>query len=285
MMGRLLALALASGLVSAALWHACRPIFSSSVLARRNYRGIDVPVGAGLVAVLSAIVVAAVSTAAASLDVEIYRPSVANLVVLGAVAGFCLLGLIDDLLATGDDRGFRGHLGAMAQGRLTTGGLKLAGGGLVAVVAVGAGGADSFGALLVGSLVVALSANVGNLFDRAPGRTTKVSMVVLVVIVATASSWELPALQVTVVVVAAAVGLLPFDLGEKLMLGDAGANAVGAALGLAIVVTAATSTQVVVMMALMILNLASERWSYSKMIDSFPPLRVLDRLGRRPIEP
>ena len=54
--------------------------------------------------------------------------------VLFAVFGFGLLGMIDDLAAVGEDRGFKGHLGALREGRVTTGLLKLFGGAAVAVV-------------------------------------------------------------------------------------------------------------------------------------------------------
>ena len=51
-----------------------------------------------------------------------------------AAVGFGLFGLLDDLAGSTARRGFRGHVGALRQGELTTGLLKLVGGGLVAVV-------------------------------------------------------------------------------------------------------------------------------------------------------
>ncbi len=66
------------------------------------------------------------------------------------------------------------------------------------------------------------------------------------------------------------------------MLGDAGANVVGAALGIGVVLTSAPSIRNLVLAALILLNGASEKVSYSRLIDSTPLLRKLDRLGRRP---
>ena len=61
---------------------------------------------------------------------------------LFAVFGFGFLGLIDDLAAVGEDRGFKGHLGALREGRVTTGLLKLVGGAAVAVVLVATPGSS-----------------------------------------------------------------------------------------------------------------------------------------------
>jgi UDP-N-acetylmuramyl pentapeptide phosphotransferase/UDP-N-acetylglucosamine-1-phosphate transferase len=66
------------------------------------------------------------------------------------------------------------------------------------------------------------------------------------------------------------------------MLGDAGANALGALVGLATLAALPTATaRWVVLSLLLFLNLMSEVVSFSSVIDAVPPLRYLDRLGRR----
>lgn len=279
----LLAALAGSAVLSALLWLAARTTFEAPVLQRRNHRGADVPVGAGIVAVLAVVTTVALMVVA---DVAGRTPEVGEVagrtLALVATLGFGLLGMFDDLAAHGDDKGFRGHLTALARGRLTTGGLKLAGGGLLAIVVVGAAGADDLGELLVGALVIALAANLGNLLDRAPGRTTKVSLVVGAVLVALTASADRSLLVGVVAVLGAGAGLLAFDLREELMLGDAGANVLGAALGLGLVLTTGLGAQVVALVVLAALNGASEVVSFSRVIDGFGPLRALDRAGRRP---
>ena len=56
-----------------------------------------------------------------------------------------------------------------AHGRLTTGAMKLFGGGVVAIVLTAAPGEVSGRRLLADAALVALAANLGNLLDRAPG--------------------------------------------------------------------------------------------------------------------
>jgi UDP-N-acetylmuramyl pentapeptide phosphotransferase/UDP-N-acetylglucosamine-1-phosphate transferase len=204
--------------------------------------------------------------------------------VLPVVLGFALLGLLDDLGGDGDDRGFRGHLRAMSRGRMTTGGLKLVGGGLLAIVAASAVGLDGAGRLLLGALVIALAANFANLLDRAPGRVGKVALVAAVPLFAFATGADLDALTGVAVVVGAGAGLLVPDLRERLMLGDAGANVLGATLGLGVVLTTGTTVQLVVAAVLLALNLVSERVSFSRVIDQVGPLHALDQLGRRPLD-
>jgi UDP-N-acetylmuramyl pentapeptide phosphotransferase/UDP-N-acetylglucosamine-1-phosphate transferase len=64
------------------------------------------------------------------------------------------------------------------------------------------------------------------------------------------------------------------------MLGDTGANVLGAVLGLAVVLEAAPSTRVVVAIVLFVANVASEFVSFSGVIARVAPLRAFDDLGR-----
>ncbi len=196
------------------------------------------------------------------------------LATLVAVVGFGLLGAVDDLAGDVERKGFRGHLEALLHGRLTTGGLKLVGGLAVSALAVSCVTND-VGVLDV--VIVAGAANLGNLFDRAPGRVIKVSVLALAVLVALTREH----LDGAALVVGAGVGLLAFDLRERLMLGDTGANVLGAALGVAVVTqdpsTVATAAVAAVLVAL---NLVSERVSFSRVIAATPPLRWVDGMGR-----
>ena len=257
------------------------PALSTPLFARTNHRGATVPTAAGLVVALAALSVEAVLALADSAGLaDLSISGAIRILTLAAVLGFALLGLVDDLAGSGlDGRGFGGHLRALAAGRLTTGGLKLLGGAALGVVVCFPLGTP-IGELVVDALLVALAANLGNLFDRAPGRTTKVALLALAVLaVAVGFDEELVGVAV---VVGAAAGLLGADLGERLMLGDTGANAIGAVLGFGVVVTATPSARVATVVALLALNLVSEVVSFSRVIDRVAPLRALDRLGRLP---
>jgi UDP-N-acetylmuramyl pentapeptide phosphotransferase/UDP-N-acetylglucosamine-1-phosphate transferase len=65
------------------------------------------------------------------------------------------------------------------------------------------------------------------------------------------------------------------------MLGDTGANVVGAVLGLAVVLGSRDSIRLVVMLLLLVFNVAAEMVSFSRVIDAVPPLRAFDAWGRR----
>ncbi len=74
--------------------------------------------------------------------------------------------------------------------------------------------------------------------------------------------------------------LLPADLGEEIMLGDAGANALGALLGTAFVARAGTAGRLAALAGLVALTAASEKVSFTQVIQRTPGLRELDELGR-----
>jgi UDP-N-acetylmuramyl pentapeptide phosphotransferase/UDP-N-acetylglucosamine-1-phosphate transferase len=254
-------------------------ILSSPVLERRNYRDRLVPTAGGLYIVITVLVVEAGRAVLGAIGVGDHTGlTLARSEMLFAVFGFGFLGLVDDLAAVGSDRGFRGHVGALRQGRVTTGLLKLVAGAAVAVVLVATPGFKSGRSLIVDALLIALAANLGNLLDRAPGRTIKCGLIVYVP-VAFALGAD-PTGVALAPVIGATFGLLGDDLHERLMLGDTGANVIGAVLGLGIVLGSQESTRIAVMLVLLALNVAAELVSFSAVIDAVPPLRWLDRLGR-----
>lgn len=265
--------------VATLLWALLAPSFAAPALQRSNYRGAAVPVAGGVV-IAAAVVFAEAARAAYNVatgdDGGVGDPERAA--VLIAAVGFCLLGVFDDLAGDSAAKGFRGHLGALARGSLTTGGLKLFGGAAVAVVAVAAGRNVSIGRLFADAALVALAGNLGNLFDRAPGRVTKFGIVSFGALLAATGAPAL--LAAAAVVLGAGAGVLMPDLRERVMLGDAGANVIGAVIGLAVVLSTAPLTRTVVLAVVLSLNLASEAVSFTKVIDRVPPLRFFDRIGR-----
>ena len=173
-----------------------------------------------------------------------------------AVAGIAAVGLADDVWS-GPERGWRAHLRA---GR-TTGVLKL-----LAIPAVGALATRS----VAGGLAVGLSANAVNQLDTAPGRALKAFVGCTVVF-----PRAIPPGYATV-----AVLLCPYDLREKAMLGDGGANALGAVLGLGLVRMLRGRALLPAIGVLGALNYLGETRSIGRLIDETPWLRRLDGLGR-----
>lgn len=263
-------LAVAGLAVAAALVRAMAPVLASPVLERENFRGTKLPTAAGLALVLAVVGVEGVRS--------VVDPSVTvdRVLVLTAVVGFGLLGLVDDVLGDAGDRGLRGHVAAAARGRLTTGFVKLAGGALLAIALAAAAHGSSVARTLVDGALIALAANLGNLFDRAPGRAIKwgIGAWIPLALVAGADG------AAVAVVSGAALGLLAGDLRERFMLGDTGANALGAALGLGAVLALGPDARTIVAAVLLGLNLLSEIVSFSRVIAAVAPLRLFDRLGR-----
>ena len=168
-----------------------------------------------------------------------------------AVAAISALGLADDLWS-GPERGFRAHL---RSGR-TTGVLKLIGVPAIGFLAT---------RRLSGALLVGLAANALNQLDTRPGRALKAYL-------AAASLLDAP--------VGIAVLLLPYDLREMAMLGDAGSNALGGLLGLKSVERFTGRGRWVAIGALAGLTLLGERTSIGAWIERTPGVSWLDRLGR-----
>jgi UDP-GlcNAc:undecaprenyl-phosphate/decaprenyl-phosphate GlcNAc-1-phosphate transferase len=192
--------------------------------------------------------------------------------VLGG-AGAAAFGAYDDLAGSGDRRGFRGHLGALRQGEVTTGAVKLGGIGVTGVVSAALAGGSPVDVMLNAGLVAG-GANLLNLFDLRPGRAIKVAAASGVLLGAAGQDSVAAPLG-------AALALLPEDLGERAMLGDAGANALGAMLGASAAGLSRTG-RIALLAAIVGITAASEKVSFTKVIARTPALNWLDMLGRRP---
>ena len=239
-----------------------------------------------------------------------------------AGAGALAFGLIDDLAGSGKRRGLRGHLGALAHGEVTTGTVKLGGlaatGFAAAVFGHTASGHTASGSAASGSAAVgratdvminagliAGGANLLNLFDLRPGRAIKVAVLSGCLIAAGGAVTGGPGpraadgrpvgggrsgggraagLVAVATPLGASLALLPEDLGERAMLGDAGANALGAMLGAAAARSLPRPARIGLLAGIVALTVVSEKVSFTRVIERTPPLRRLDMLGRRPTQ-
>jgi UDP-N-acetylmuramyl pentapeptide phosphotransferase/UDP-N-acetylglucosamine-1-phosphate transferase len=257
-----------------------RDVLDAPALERRNFRDRPLPTAAGLLVVLAVLIVEAGrdTLGAFGLGDEPGR-NIARALVLFACLGFGLLGLIDDLIGTPGDRGFRGHLRAIAHGRATTGAIKIFGGAAVALVLASNVSFVSGRRLLTDAVLIALAANLANLLDRAPGRAIKFGLVAWVPIAVVAGG---DAVGIAIApVIGAFCGLLGDDLRERVMLGDTGANVLGAVLGLAVVLDVGRGPRNFVLIGLILLTIAAEMLSFSAVIARVPILRRLDAAGQR----
>ena len=198
-----------------------------------------------------------------------------------AAAGAAAFGAYDDLAGSGDRRGFRGHLSALRNGEVTTGTVKLGGIGVTGIISAALAG-GSPGDLVINAALVAGGANLLNLFDLRPGRAIKVSVASGALISAGGSRGGNGGVVATPL--AAALALFPDDLGERAMLGDCGANALGAMLGAA-AAGLPRPARIALLAGITGLTAASEKVSFTKVIERTPALRWLDMLGRRPLGP
>jgi UDP-N-acetylmuramyl pentapeptide phosphotransferase/UDP-N-acetylglucosamine-1-phosphate transferase len=285
-MSRLVDLALPAAMGAAATTAAAaalesRPPGGRERWERTNYAGRGVSLLGGA-AVGAGATVASLATTATVPGAA--RAAVAGVVAAGAGAA---MGLVDDL---GEDtaepaKGLRGHLGALARGRVTTGALKIAGIGAGALVAsalvTSRRGVPAVRAAetLAGAALVAATANLHNLFDLRPGRTLKVATLLAAPLALGGPGTPRGALAAGALGVAGAA--MADDLHETTMLGDTGANALGGLVGVALAAHPSRAVRGGALAAAVALTLLSERVSFSRVIETTAPLRRLDALGRR----
>ncbi len=192
------------------------------------------------------------------------------------------LGLIDDTLgSSGPDRplqrGWRGHGAAALRGELSTGALKAAGSLGLALFTMSYLELSN-GRWLLAAAVLVLATNVFNLLDLRPGRSTK-AFVLLAAGLGIGSGEVRPLWSLGLFVGPALVAGF-YDLRERAMLGDTGANLLGALAGLWLVLTLSGTGQLVALVLLAAITVYGELRSISSLVERVPGLRQLDSWGR-----
>lgn len=280
----LVQLALAAAVAAAVTQRAAAQLSARSPLHGRNYRGLEVPTATG-VAVVFGLLAGLGAAALVSGMVDDSRVDLAaahGRVMAAAAAGFGLLGLWDDLAGSGGGRGWRAHVQALARGRATGGAIKVLGGGALALTLAAARGEGVLW-LLADAALLALSANLLNLLDVRPGRASKAFLLAAVPLaLAALAAGEEQVVPGTLAAGAAVAAFLPFDLRERAMLGDVGANAIGAVLGYAVLAGAPHAGRAAVLLALIALHAVADKPGLSRLIAAVTPLRRLDAAGRVP---
>ncbi|SCE67728.1 hypothetical protein GA0070607_0273 [Micromonospora coriariae] len=283
-LGRLLI----AGAGAAAARYALREVRTAPVgpaLERTNFRGRPVTVAAGPALAAGAAAAGAFGATSAA--------SGAAALVAGVGAGG--VGLYDDVVGARPEqkaaKGFAGHLAALREGRVTAGLVKVVGVGVAGLGAAALLAADprvaahprrqrhrAFGRgvdVLLGAGVIAGTANLLNLLDLRPGRAIKSGLLLGAPLAGG------PHGGIAAGAAGAAAGLLRDDLAEDVMLGDSGANALGAVLGVALAARTGPLGRAGLLAVLAGLTAASEKVSFTSVIQKTPGLRELDALGRR----
>jgi hypothetical protein len=249
-------------------------------LVRTNYRGaaLAFPLGAILATVaLVALAPLAVLNDRAGLD--LLAPELRRW--LPYLLGIAFLGFLDDALGQGEaaatPRGWRGHWGALREGRLSTGAIKAIGAVALAAYVVSGQGLATW--RYVADVVLLVGAtNLGNLLDLRPGRAEKA--LALLGAALCLFAWTLLPIELLGIFAGPVLVGAWLTLGERAMLGDTGSNLIGAIAGVWLLTVLSQDARLVALGVVLVLTVYGELRSISATIERVPPLRWLDSIGR-----
>jgi hypothetical protein len=249
-------------------------------LVRANYRGVRLAFPLGAVLATAALVaLAPLAFLDDRADLNLLSPALRQW--MPYLLGVAFLGFLDDSLgqgeAAGAPRGWRGHLQALREGSLSTGAVKALGALALAAYVVSGRGLESWRYLADVALLI-LSTNLFNLLDLRPGRAEK--GLALLAVGLCLGAWTLAPLELLGIFAGPALVGAWFTLRERAMLGDTGSNLLGAVAGVWLLTTLGADARLIALVLIAGLTIYGELRSISATIESVPPLRWLDSLGR-----
>jgi len=249
-------------------------------LVRENYRGalLAFPLGAVL-ATAALVALAPLAFLDDRGDLDLLEPDLRRW--LPYLLGIAFLGFLDDALGRGEaaatPRGWRGHWAALRSGTLSTGAIKAIGALALAAYVVSGRGLEDW-RYLADVVLLILTTNLFNLLDLRPGRAEKA--LVLLAAGLCLGAWTLAPLELLGIFVGPVIVGAWLTLGERAMLGDTGSNLIGAIAGVWLLTVLGADARLIALAAVLALTIYGEIRSISATIDSVPPLRWLDSLGR-----
>jgi hypothetical protein len=249
-------------------------------LIRENYRAAQLAFPLGAVLATAALVtLAPLAFLDDRADLDLLEPELRRW--LPYLLGIAFLGFLDDSLGRGEvvatPRGWRGHWAALRAGSLSTGAIKAIGALALAAYVVSGRGLEDWRYVADVALLI-LATNLFNLLDLRPGRAEK--GLVLLGAGLCLGAWTFAPLELLGIFVGPVLVGAWLTLGEKAMLGDTGSNLIGAVAGIWLLTTVGGDGRLIALAVVLALTIYGELRSISKTIDSVPPLRWLDSLGR-----
>lgn len=249
-------------------------------LVRENYRGalLAFPLGAVL-ATVALVALAPLAFLNDRADLDLLNPELRRW--LPYLLGIAFLGFLDDALGQGEPgaraRGWRGHWRALRAGSLSTGAIKAIGALALAAYVVSGRGLESWRYLADVALLI-LATNLFNLLDLRPGRAEK--GLALLGVGLCLGAWTLAPIELLGIFAGPILVGARLTLSERAMLGDTGSNLIGAVAGVWLLTVLGADARLVALAVVVALTIYGELRSISATIDSVPPLRWLDSLGR-----
>jgi hypothetical protein len=249
-------------------------------LVRENYRGATLAFPLGAVLATAALVaLAPLAFLNDRADLDLLDPDLRRW--LPYLLGIAFLGFLDDALGQGTaastPRGWRGHWRALREGTLSTGAIKAIGALALAAYVASGRGLESWRYVADVALLI-LATNLFNLLDLRPGRAEK--GLGLLGAGLCLGAWTLAPLELLGIFAGPVLVGAWLTLRERAMLGDTGSNLIGAVAGVWLLTTLGGDARLIALAAVVAVTIYGELRSISVAIDSVPPLRWLDSLGR-----
>jgi UDP-GlcNAc:undecaprenyl-phosphate GlcNAc-1-phosphate transferase len=249
-------------------------------LVRENYRGAPLAFPLGAVLATAALVaLAPLAILNDRADLDLLDPELRRW--LPYLLGIAFLGFLDDALGRGGlantPRGWRGHWRALRGGSLSTGAIKAIGALALAAYVVSGRGLESWRYIADVALLI-LATNLGNLLDLRPGRAEKA--LALLGVGLCFGAWTLAPIELLGIFIGPVLVGAWLTLGERAMLGDTGSNLIGAIAGVWLLTILGEDARLVALAVVAAVTIYGEMRSISATVDSVPPLRWLDSLGR-----
>jgi hypothetical protein len=249
-------------------------------LVRTNYRGAQLAFPLGAVLATAALVaLAPLAFFNDRADLDLLSPGLRQW--MPYLLGVAFLGFLDDSLGQGEEagtpRGWRGHARALRQGSLSTGAIKALGALALAAYVVSGRGLESW-RYVADVVLLILATNLFNLLDLRPGRAEK--GLILLGLGLCVGAWTFAPIELLGIFAGPILVGAAFTLRERAMLGDTGSNLLGAVGGVWLLTTLGEDGRLIALAVVAGLTIYGELRSISATIESVPPLRWLDSLGR-----
>lgn len=228
----------------------------------KNYKGEDIPTSGGIVFII-------VQFLMSMILYTFTREKLFILLNLFGILAIGIIGLIDDVFGQKNIKGFKGHFFCFLRGNLTTGFLKAIIGFFVSFFISYTKNSHDLKELIIDTFFICLFINAVNILDMRPGRACKFYIILCLIGLLKLFFMKNYNIIMTIFpILLSVIVFLSFDLKEKVMMGDTGANVLGLNLGILFSWILSSKYKIIILFFLLFLNIFAEKFSISKILDN-----------------